>query len=1046
MIQIEGPVPRYSISGRVTDDAGNPLADVTVSTSGPADRSTTTQSDGTYVLSSLPAGTYTVNASKAGYLFSPTSHIVSVPPDATDQDFIGTPTTDAAADPVNSSMAVSPNSAPADGTSEVQIIVTLRDSDNAPVSGKRVEVFSDRGSDDIIQQPAMSTDTNGQTVATIRSLVPGTATLSVWDVTDGFRLPQTENATFTDLAPVPQALLQKADLVTAAASRSVDRILNDATAVVGEAVYFRGAIGEQAIRLTADLLQGVLDVWEGASSFRNAEVAARIGFPGYRQFWLDTPAFASPAICKFSSAFLKDVTDQHRLLRLVGRGFIYFAAAQFNNECLSDLKFDFLADGVVIGNLLTAHLEAPAAEWPIRKMADDAQTILQASRSHLDKVRLGPMTQDEQQAYAEGLNLRARALFSFENRVRYARWTLEAVHQANEADPAGGHRLQMAARLGAKGLATYAFDGAGKATVGSVLTLFDTYMNTKALTESMKMFLLAGGTLAKTAPEALNNVANNTADGLNQIASGEPPPIIPRGQILSVRHVVEYGLFGSFGSPEKAYSDIHIKNTGDTPAVFHIWAAYQARVTRLTVPWATLSLIDEGVPVELGQNEEATVRIVYLDGNNGYLPAGRYSLPLGIGGEVPPTDVSIDLLGVRDENSYHLDHHNSLWMPERQPSGGDVAALVTSDAIGEGQDLRALNEDIPLIDTPLIGFVLGGDRPPGLQGRLWVNNPFTTTVPVTVTQTLPADMTVLDPGGGSVQGNAIVWTGSVEALDTLGLNFTFTYDVPPGVDGTLPGATLALQSPADGVLTTTSEPVHFQSPWSLSLTRHTPGWVAPDVSPTVAVTVTNQLTTTLSGSLTISATTTAGDSVAVIPQTFDLAGEATQRLDFTLPDNLARGDYLVTGLVQAQGGEAQAFVDPLTVGVPAPMLSYAVAPKGIAHPGELLTYTMGFTNTSGLAFSNVVITASLPVSLTLVSGSIAGGGSLQGDHIRWDVGNVADGAAANLGFQAEAGAVPSGLSVFPVDSQAYFTATETGISTTSVRTLLSRCGALFGDV
>lgn len=186
--------------------------------------------------------------------------------------------------------------------------------------------------------------------------------------------------------------------------------------------------------------------------------------------------------------------------------------------------------------------------------------------------------------------------------------------------------------------------------------------------------------------------------------------------------------------------------------------------------------------------------------------------------------------------------------------------------------------------------------------------------------------------------------------------------------------------------------------------------------------------------------------MAAIPQTFDLAGEATRRLDFTFPETLARGDYLVTGLVRAQGGEAQAFADPLTVGIPVPILSYIVAPEGVVHPGELLTHTISFTNTSGLPLSNVLITASLPLSLTLVSGSITGGGALQGDDVRWELGNIAAGATVTLGFQAEAGDVPFTLAAFPVDSQVYFTATETGVSVASARALLSRCGVLSGDV
>jgi len=79
----------YSISGRVTDASGNPIAGVTVSAIGGP--SATTGSDGYYTIRWLPAGTYTVIPSKSGYTFSPPSRTVTVPPNATGVDFMGSP-------------------------------------------------------------------------------------------------------------------------------------------------------------------------------------------------------------------------------------------------------------------------------------------------------------------------------------------------------------------------------------------------------------------------------------------------------------------------------------------------------------------------------------------------------------------------------------------------------------------------------------------------------------------------------------------------------------------------------------------------------------------------------------------------------------------------------------------------------------------------------------------------------------------------------------------------------------------------------------------
>lgn len=77
---------RASISGRVTDKGGGPIAGVTISDG--AGHTTTTDSYGNYKLLDLNPGTYTITPSKPEHQFSPSSRTVTVPPDATSQNFI----------------------------------------------------------------------------------------------------------------------------------------------------------------------------------------------------------------------------------------------------------------------------------------------------------------------------------------------------------------------------------------------------------------------------------------------------------------------------------------------------------------------------------------------------------------------------------------------------------------------------------------------------------------------------------------------------------------------------------------------------------------------------------------------------------------------------------------------------------------------------------------------------------------------------------------------------------------------------------------------
>ena len=66
----EGGVPTYSVSGTISGDIS---AGVTVSLSGNTSKNTTTDPDGTYILTELPDDSYTVTPTLTGYTFSPTS-------------------------------------------------------------------------------------------------------------------------------------------------------------------------------------------------------------------------------------------------------------------------------------------------------------------------------------------------------------------------------------------------------------------------------------------------------------------------------------------------------------------------------------------------------------------------------------------------------------------------------------------------------------------------------------------------------------------------------------------------------------------------------------------------------------------------------------------------------------------------------------------------------------------------------------------------------------------------------------------------------------
>lgn len=77
------------ISGRIVDASGNGIAGVEISDG--ADHNAMSDGNGNYTLTGLSEGDYTLTASKAGYTFCPRSRSISVPPNQSGQNFIGSP-------------------------------------------------------------------------------------------------------------------------------------------------------------------------------------------------------------------------------------------------------------------------------------------------------------------------------------------------------------------------------------------------------------------------------------------------------------------------------------------------------------------------------------------------------------------------------------------------------------------------------------------------------------------------------------------------------------------------------------------------------------------------------------------------------------------------------------------------------------------------------------------------------------------------------------------------------------------------------------------
>ncbi len=888
-------------------------------------------------------------------------------------------------DMANSIVTASPASVEANGVSASTVTITLKNTAGAPISGKTVQLVADRGAQDFITQPTAPTNAQGQTTATVRSSVPGTATLWAWVMNGGIKLASPATVTFGATSPVPDELRASASRLVQRANRTLDTMWGDSQAIVGEAGYFRGAIGADASKLTTDLVSGLMDIGSGVTDWQKAETAANFAFPGW-----DSPAWASPAICKISNAFIKDATSNvfsndaaQQLAQLVGRGGLYLLTAQKDNKCLGDLKADFVVDSWNIGNLLFAHIDQPALTSPIKKVVNDARTELQIYLDRVNTVQIPPLTSTEIDVYKKDLTARDLAFIVYEQRLKDARLTLESIRKVNSSPSWGGDSLQTIMRLSAKNIATYMWDGPGQALVGGTLGVFDTYMNTNALNESILGSVTANSTLVKTVPEAISAVKDTTSRGLRQIADGKVP-CTPKGEISNVQHFSAGDYWHIFWREQASYTTLQIKNTGNCTATFQAVSRYLAQTTRLSVPWAELWMQDEA-QLKLSPGQSGYVKIEYKTNKYGYSPREQQSLALV--GTVPASTINIDLVAANNTGTFWVGHKNDTWLPART----FVSGLAVAADIG-------IAATTPTVDEPLVVMAGGSLGQPYQTGYLWVNNPFTATVSVTVTQPLPAAVTsVLEPGTGQVIGNDIIWTGFVTPLATEAFTFTFETSTAPGETVTLPAATLDIVNPLppNDILSTSAEAPSFVVPRHLAIQRNTPDWIAPATSATAMITVTNHLATASTGSFTLNITDASDSTVWSDSQPFTISGEQSQALNFVLPTSLAMGDYQFAGIINSQGTNETVFSDPMSVGAQPPELlvsALPVAVDGTVAPDSNLTYRIQVTNTADITLSNVVISSSIPAGLTVVPGSISDGGSQDGNNVWWNLGSIAPGA------------------------------------------------------
>jgi uncharacterized repeat protein (TIGR01451 family) len=840
--------------------------------------------------------------------------------------------------------------------------------------------------------------------------------------------------TFQPYTPANGAFLFELNHLTDRAIDGLTWIRDDAQAIANDGDYFRGAIGADAARLAADVVFGMADVVGGMNQIGHLQKAARLACPGCYvpstwnvQFSYDHPAAArllDLGFMRLEEASASQVAE-----------FIGWGGPQFYGKVLNAgtryITKEVAKEATRSIFLDTSSGMSSVAYPAVRDSANDLATLIERQRDNL-LANLPAMTPADQSAYQHDLNGRSRALLILGQQLDDERMTLANFREMHGQQ--GSPMLNFLLRFTAKSLAKGFFDGPGTVAVGGALTLFDGYMDGKRLSESMQMYDLAMGTLLG-GTDALRQTYHTAYRGLDRIARGLPGDRA-LGRINSVTHFSQGSGWGAFWHETASWSEVSLTNTGRSETTFRVLSEYLADTTRFGLPWATMNLVEE-VSITLDPNETGSVRVDYkrADGTKGFSPRSETCLP--VIGCVPASSIYIDVLGTNSGGTYFIGHHDGVWDSTRVTLAGVRAPMPV--------------QDLPAIDPPLTSYVLSAPWTQVHEAQLWISNPFTTAVPVTITQVLPNNVTVVNTGGGIQTGNHLTWNTMVESSALSMVSFTFDFPASPGTSNAMQPAVLSLQDPRNGqLLTVNSNPVDFQAIWPLTLDYATPGYVLPGIGSDVTVTMTNWLADAqVEGALDISVTDTLSTTVHVDNQSFSIPPGSTGTVVFALPTTLTSGDYIVHGRVASSGAEADVFADRLQVGVPGPLLDYRSSPLGAVHPADTVTYTVQFTNTIGVPLNQAVLSASLPLSSTVVPGSVTGGGTIEPDSVRWNLGTVALNQAVVESFviHVDSNAAVPGVTPGRISSEAYLSAYE--IEPTwgpAAWNLVSLCGMLLGDV
>jgi len=581
---------------------------------------------------------------------------------------------------------------------------------------------------------------------------------------------------------------------------------------------------------------------------------------------------------------------------------------------------------------LRAHFQMPlsdTARW--------TQTEIQ-SRADSVAANVPPLTAEEESAYMHDYALRQSANYWYgAGELSYRgdlMFEVQAKHEAMQESwlrRIGILLSEWGLRLGMMAL----FGPAGELAADAALMDYHALVTSNEIEVDQQYRDLAVGLMNRAfASQAF--IASNTASALSLTAGGAPPetPIGSLSGIDLVRTAV--GPFNLF--TRDIYADIEVLNDGATTADFHVNAYYQVErgpgsykqmVSKMHYP-----VDGEMIPritLDPGQRRRVRIYFTRADGDDFGMPQEQFG-------------VNFVLFAATDKGVYHVDQRSIVPFETRTEPAATAAGRFNIAALSSA----APSQPVALMVSGGISETARypiGARVGASEGSLSyalsavVENPFPLPLPVVVTQTIPSDVTIIDPGTGVISGDEIRWYETIPAREVVRLGYAFNYEGAFASETLLPPVIMSFYDSSGGTqisLSTAEVPFYAWAPIGAEVvTAETV--VSAGQEQIVSVSATNNDNdTTQNATLFLRVLDVYGAQIVQENTNISLAPGATESvaLSYTAPEE---GTYILTLTLQYGDEEKRIASDVLEVRhsriyLPITMYDYTSGPSMVYIP------------------------------------------------------------------------------------------------------------------